>query len=316
MSEPETSGMRAYVALMKPRVLILLQITALCAVLIHDALQWRISSEWDILRTGQVMFVVVVGGTLTAGGANSINMWYDRDIDPEMSRTDKRPVPLGIVSPNNALWFGISISILGVAWFLTMSNAVAAFWSGFSILFYVLIYTMWLKRTSTQNIVIGGIAGATPPLIGWAAAIPANELSISNPFFLGGDPLPWLMFALIFLWTPPHFWSLTLSKRKDYGEAGVPMLPVVKGEDVTRNHIFAYTLILLFLSILIFISGDVGIIFLASGIILSGYFVFLSFTLRYTKSEKEAWKLFKFSNAYLYTLFTILVLDAAYQINF
>ena len=216
MSEPETSGMRAYVALMKPRVLILLQITALCAVLIHDALQWRISSEWDILRTGQVMFVVVVGGTLTAGGANSINMWYDRDIDPEMSRTDKRPVPLGIVSPNNALWFGISISILGVAWFLTMSNAVAAFWSGFSILFYVLIYTMWLKRTSTQNIVIGGIAGATPPLIGWAAAIPANELSISNPFFLGGDPLPWLMFALIFLWTPPHFWALALYRSTEY----------------------------------------------------------------------------------------------------
>ena len=127
MSEPETRGMRAYVALMKPRVLILLQITALCAVLIHDALQWRISNEWDILRTGQVMFVVVVGGTLTAGGANSINMWYDRDIDPKMSRTEKRPVPLGTISPNNALWFGISISILGVIWFLTMSNAVAAF---------------------------------------------------------------------------------------------------------------------------------------------------------------------------------------------
>ena len=245
MSEPETSGMRAYVALMKPRVLILLQITALCAVLIHDALQWRISSEWDILRTGQVMFVVVVGGTLTAGGANSINMWYDRDIDPEMSRTDKRPVPLGIVSPNNALWFGISISILGVAWFLTMSNAVAAFWSGFSILFYVLIYTMWLKRTSTQNIVIGGIAGATPPLIGWAAAIPANELSISNPFFLGGDPLPWLMFALIFLWTPPHFWALALYRSTEYQKVGVPMMPWVKGADRTLLEMKIYGLLLI-----------------------------------------------------------------------
>ena len=118
------------------------------------------------------------------------------------------------------------------------------------------------------------------------------------------------------MWTPPHFWSLTLSKRKDYGEAGVPMLPVVKGEDVTRNHIFAYTLILLLLSVIIFVNGNVGIIFLTSGIILSGYFVFLSFTLRKTKSEEEAWKLFKFSNAYLYTLFATLVLDAAYQINF
>ena len=245
MSEPESRGMRAYFALMKPRVLILLQITALCAVLIHDSLQWRISGDWDILRTGQVMFVVVIGGTLTAGGANSINMWYDRDIDPEMSRTDRRPVPSGAISANNALWFGISISILGVAWFMAMTNAVAAFWSGFSILFYVLIYTMWLKRTSTQNIVIGGIAGATPPLIGWAAAIPADELSISNPFFLGGDSLPWLMFALIFLWTPPHFWALALYRSNEYQKVGVPMMPWVKGSDRTLLEMKIYGLLLI-----------------------------------------------------------------------
>ena len=245
VSEPETSGMRAYVALMKPRVLILLQITALCAVLIHDSLQWRVSGDWDILRTGQVMVVVVIGGTLTAGGANSINMWYDRDIDPEMRRTDRRPVPSGAVSANNALWFGISTSILGVAWFMAMTNPVAAFWSGFSILFYVLIYTMWLKRSSTQNIVIGGIAGATPPLIGWAAAIPANELSISNPFFLGGDSLPWLMFALIFLWTPPHFWALALYRSTEYQKVGVPMMPWVKGSDRTLLEMKIYGLLLI-----------------------------------------------------------------------
>ena len=248
VSEPENTGIRAYVALMKPRVLILLQITALCAVLIHDALEWRISGNWEILHTGQVMFVVTIGGLLTAGGANSINMWYDRDIDPEMSRTDRRPVPSGAVSPNNALWFGISISILGVAWFMAMTNAVAAFWSGFSILFYVLIYTMWLKRTSTQNIVIGGIAGATPPLIGWAAAIPANELNISNPFFLGGDPLPWLMFALIFLWTPPHFWALALYRSSEYEKVGVPMMPWVKGPDRTLLEMKIYGLLLIAIS--------------------------------------------------------------------
>ena len=248
MSEPESSGIRAYVALMKPGVLILLQITALCAVLIHDALEWRISGNWDIIHTGQVMFVVIIGGLLTAGGANSINMWYDSDIDPEMSRTDRRPVPSGAVSPNNALWFGISISILGVAWFMAMSNAVAAFWSGFSILFYVLIYTMWLKRTSTQNIVIGGIAGATPPLIGWAAAIPASELSITNPFFLGGDPLPWLMFALIFLWTPPHFWALALYRSAEYEKVGVPMMPWVKGPDRTLLEMKIYGLLLIAIS--------------------------------------------------------------------
>ena len=248
VSEPESTGIRAYVALMKPRVLVLLQITAICAVLIHDALDWRISGEWDLLHTVQVMFVVIIGGLLTAGGANSINMWYDRDIDPEMSRTDRRPVPSGAVSPNNALWFGISISILGVAWFMAMTNAVAAFWSGFSILFYVLIYTMWLKRTSTQNIVIGGIAGATPPLIGWAAAIPANELSISNPFFLGEHPLPWLMFALIFLWTPPHFWALALYRSSEYKKVGVPMMPWVKGSDRTLLEMKIYGLLLIAIS--------------------------------------------------------------------
>ncbi|MEC7142209.1 MAG: UbiA family prenyltransferase, partial [Candidatus Thermoplasmatota archaeon] len=121
----------------------------------------------------------------------------------------------------------------------------AAFWSGFSILFYVLIYTMWLKRTSTQNIVIGGIAGATPPLIGWAAAIPANELSISNPFFLGGDPLPWLMFALIFLWTPPHFWALALYRSTEYQKVGVPMMPWVKGADRTLLEMRIYGLLLI-----------------------------------------------------------------------
>lgn len=238
-------GLRAYVALMKPRVLILLQITALCAVLIHDALEWRLNGEWNLLETGQIMLVVIIGGLLSAGGANSINMWYDRDIDPEMSRTDRRPVPSGAVSPKNALWFGISISILGVAWFMAMTNAVAAFWSGFSVLFYVLIYTMWLKRTSTQNIVIGGIAGATPPIIGWAAAIPAEELSITNPFFLGGQPLPWLMFALIFLWTPPHFWALALYRSSEYEKVGVPMMPWVKGADRTLLEMRIYGLLLI-----------------------------------------------------------------------
>jgi len=246
--EADTTGIRAYVALMKPRVLVLLQITALCAVLIHDALEWRLTGEWDLLHTGQIMFVVVIGGLLSAGGANSINMWYDRDIDPEMSRTDRRPVPSGAVSPKNALWFGISISILGVAWFMAMTNPVAAFWSGFSVLFYVLIYTMWLKRTSTQNIVIGGIAGATPPIIGWAAAIPASELSISNPFFLGGEALPWLMFALIFLWTPPHFWALALYRSSEYEKVGVPMMPWVKGADRTLLEMRIYGLLLIAIS--------------------------------------------------------------------
>ena len=255
MSEPETSGMRAYVALMKPRVLILLQITALCAVLIHDALQWRISSEWDILRTGQVMFVVVVGGTLTAGGANSINMWYDRDIDPIMQRTSKRPIPKGTVSPNGALIFGIFISLAGVFWFLEFANQVAAFWAAFSILFYVFIYTIWLKRTSVQNIVIGGLAGATPPVIGWATAVGNLSINLDSvqdfavSIFDLGSLMPWYLLLLIFLWTPPHFWALALYRSEEYDSVGVPMMPGVKGAKRTLIEMKIYSILLLILAV-------------------------------------------------------------------
>ena len=162
---------------------------------------------------------------------------------------------------------------------------------------------MLLKRRTPQNIVIGGLAGSTPPAIGWAAASGDIEAV-----------LPWLMVLTIFIWTPPLFWSLTLSKRRDYGAAGVPMLPVVSGEDVTRNHIAGYTVALIFTSALIYINGETGIIFLISGLALSIYFSFLAFSLRNSKSEDDAWNLFKFSNIYLYTLFIILVIDTAYTI--
>ena len=153
-------------SLTKPRVVVLLQITAMCAILCHDLIEFNKINR----NTLEIMFVVFVGGYLTAGGANCINMWYDRDIDPIMIRTSKRPLSVGEISPNKALLFGISISIIGTLWLLEMANEVAAFWALFSILFYVFIYTIWLKRTSVQNIVIGGIAGSTPPVIGWAAA--------------------------------------------------------------------------------------------------------------------------------------------------
>ena len=181
---------------------------------------------------------------LTAGGANAINMWYDRDIDPLMRRTALRPIPAGAVSENAALSFGVTISVIGVAWFAVLSNSVAAFWAGFSILFYVFIYTIWLKRSSTQNIVIGGAAGATPPLIGWAATLPPSAVSLANPLALG-SPLPWLLFLLIFLWTPPHFWALALYKSDEYAKAGVPMLPSVKGAERTLIEMKVYSLLLI-----------------------------------------------------------------------
>ncbi len=240
----KNGGIGDYFALMKPNVIVLLQITALCAVLAHDLIEWRAGRGFDALTTIRTSVVVFVGGMLTAGGANAINMWYDRDIDPLMRRTALRPIPAGAVSENAALSFGVTISVIGVAWFAVLSNSVAAFWAGFSILFYVFIYTIWLKRSSTQNIVIGGAAGATPPLIGWAATLPPSAVSLANPLALG-SPLPWLLFLLIFLWTPPHFWALALYKSDEYAGVGVPMLPSVKGADRTLIEMKVYSLLLI-----------------------------------------------------------------------
>ncbi len=244
------SDLRPYFSLTKPRVVVLLQITALCSVLVHDQLGGGLDAN-----TARTVLVVFVGGYLSAGGANAINMWYDRDIDPLMSRTKNRPVPAGEVSANAALGFGVALSLLGVAWFEILANSVAAFWSAFSILFYVFIYSIWLKRTTPQNIVIGGIAGSTPPVIGWAAA--EGELTVATDsarvmlesLLDLGSLMPWFMFLLIFLWTPPHFWALALYRSEEYGNVGVPMMPNVKGAERTVREMKAYAALLVILSI-------------------------------------------------------------------
>lgn len=256
-----SSTVADYFSLTKPRVVILLQITAICSVIVHDSLE-----DISLYKSIETMLIVLIGGFLTAGGANAINMWYDRDIDPMMKRTAGRAIPSGRVSPSSALVFGISISITGVGWFYIMSNEVAAFWSAFSILFYVLIYSMWLKRRTPQNIVIGGIAGSTPPIIGWSASV--EDLSISKDSLNGllqsvidiGSPMPWLMFTLIFLWTPPHFWALALYKSGEYAEVGVPMMPNVKGPERTIIEMKIYSILLITLSIIAPISfGEVEV---------------------------------------------------------
>ena len=241
---------RSYVSLTKPRVVVLLQITALCAVLVHDRLYEKLGIE-----TLETMLIVFVGGYLSAGGANAINMWYDRDIDPMMARTESRPIPTGEVSAGSALTLGVLLSVAGVSWFWMLSNEVAAFWSAFSILFYVFVYSIWLKRSTPQNIVIGGIAGSTPPVIGWAAA--EDNLAVSMDSVTEamqslvdiGSPLPWLMFLLIFLWTPPHFWALALYRSEEYGRVGVPMLPSVKGAERTLFEMKVYAIVLILMSL-------------------------------------------------------------------
>jgi protoheme IX farnesyltransferase len=287
---------------MKPRVVFLLQVTALCGIFTYDFKEGYNSGR-NYIDSIQTSIVVLVGGTFASGGSMAVNMWYERDIDPLMERTENRPIQSGFISPNHALLFGICISLLGVILVSTLTNISAGIITALSALFYTVVYTMLLKRRTPQNIVIGGLAGSTPPAIGWAAA--------SGEAF---DLLPWLMVLTIFLWTPAHFWALTLSKRRDYGEAGVPMLPVVSGEETTRNYIFIYCICLILNCISIIVNGETGMIFLIAGMGISLYFAYLARELIKTKSENDAWSLFKFSNLYLFALFILLVLDTAYTV--
>ncbi|MBF15005.1 MAG: protoheme IX farnesyltransferase [Euryarchaeota archaeon] len=246
MSENQPSLASLFIKLMKLRVIVLLQITAICAILVHDSL-----ARYDLIDIERTWFdtlwtslITLVGGTLSAGGSNAINMWYDRDIDAKMRRTQKRPLPMGQLQPMTVLLFGIFISITGSSLFFLL-HWKAAFWSFFSVGFYVFIYTMWLKRRTPQNIVIGGAAGATPPLIGWAGAA-ADSINSMNPLDLG-SPIPWMLFALIFFWTPPHFWALALYRSGEYAEANVPMMNEVKGakRTVTESKFYCGGLFLL-----------------------------------------------------------------------
>ena len=281
MSEAESKSshpgwLSVFIKLMKLRVIILLQITAICAILVHDMLARH--ELIDIERTWQDTFfaslITIVGGTLSAGGSNAINMWFDSDIDQHMRRTQNRPVPSGHISAQGALIFGIIIAVLGSSLFLLVSWK-AAFWSFFSVLFYVLIYTMWLKRRTPQNIVVGGIAGSTPPLIGWAVAA-AEYTNNPNPFDLA-SAIPWMLFALVFLWTPPHFWALALYRSGEYAKAEVPMMNEVKGAKHTLFQSKIYC-------VLLFMLGSVPCFWPESGLPLLWAFVAGGLTMWYSAS--------------------------------
>ena len=276
MSEGQPSLISLFIKLMKLRVIVLLQITAICAILVHDSLARyeliNVERSWfDTLWTS---FITLIGGTLSAGGSNAINMWYDRDIDTKMRRTQHRPLPMGQLQPSTVLLFGVFISIAGSSLFFLL-HWKAAFWSFFSVGFYVFIYTMWLKRRTPQNIVIGGAAGATPPLIGWAGAA-ADSINSMNPFDLG-SPIPWMLFALIFFWTPPHFWALALYRSGEYAKANVPMMNEVKGAQrtVTESKFYCGGLLLL---------GSVPCFWPESGLPLLWAFVAGGLTIWYAQS--------------------------------
>jgi protoheme IX farnesyltransferase len=281
-------SVNAYLALTKPRIIVLLLITTVPAMILAAA---GFPSIWLVLAT-------LIGGTLAAGSANAINMYLDRDIDQVMRRTRQRPLPGHRVQPDEALRFGFVLAAVSFLFLAMTVNVLAATLALSAIAFYVFVYTMWLKRSTTQNIVIGGAAGAMPVLVGWAAVT-------------GGLALPaWILFAMVFMWTPPHFWALAMRVQDDYAAAGVPMLPVVRGDEETRRQIFLYSLVLFGTTLLLVPVASMGPIYLGTAVVLGGAFVYRALRLWRTPSDDRAWKLFKFSILYLGALFAAVAIDA------
>jgi len=281
---------RDLLALTKPRVISLLLVTAIAPMWITGL------GAPPLALVGWVL----LGGFLMAGGANAINMWFDQDIDHFMSRTRQRPVPAGRVTPLMALAFGLGLGSLAFAILWRFANPLSAWLALGGLLFYVLVYTVWLKRATPQNIVIGGAAGAFPPLVGYAAM--AGHLDLTA----------WYLFVIIFFWTPPHFWALALLKKGEYAKAGVPMLPVVRGERDTKVQMLIYTLILLPLTILPAFIGAFGLVYAVAALALGGRFLWYNLQLlREEGVTPTAWKMYKYSLAYLAILFAAMSVDRA-----
>jgi heme o synthase len=272
-------------ALTKPKVQSLLLLTTVTTMLVAEP------SLWLILAT-------CIGGYLSAGGAGAVNHWYDRDIDAKMARTATRPIPAGRLAPRTALWFGIALGVVGFAWLSLTANVLAASLSFSGFLGYTLMYTVWLKRRTWQNIVWGGAAGAVPPLVGWAAVT-------------GGlTGLPIYLFAIVFFWTPPHFWALSLLMKDEYAKVGVPMLPVVRGEAETRRQILLYSVLLYAVTQLPFCGGGgLDAIYLVSSLALGVVFIGLAVSLQRQATRKAALRLYLFSLLYLALLFVAMVAD-------
>ncbi|MFI5287117.1 MAG: heme o synthase [Candidatus Dormibacteria bacterium] len=278
---------RDYVALTKPRVILLLEVTAVAAMVIA-------ARGWPGWR---LVLLTVAGGWLAASGANAINCWFDRDIDQTMGRTRTRPLPSGRIDPRQALTFGIALGIASFVLMATTVNLLSASLALLALLFYVFIYTMWLKRSSMQNIVIGGAAGAIPPLVGWAAV--TGSLNVTAVF----------LFAVVFYWTPPHFWALSLLIKNDYARAGVPMMPVVQGDRQTRYQIVLYTIVLCLVTVLPVLTRSFGAIYLGGAALLDAVLLTDAVVASRRPTARAARRLFYHSMIYLALLFAIMAVD-------
>lgn len=285
------SSIRDFFSLLKPRVMSLVIFTSITGL---------------YLAPGKIhpflALISILCISIGSGAAGAINMWYDRDIDIIMNRTKNRPIPSGKVAPEEALNMGIFLSILSVTLMALAINFLAAFLLAFTIFFYGYIYTVLLKRSTPQNIVIGGLAGALPPLIGWVSV--TNQITIE----------PILLTLIIFLWTPPHFWALSLYSTEDYKKANIPMMPNIVGAKSTKKQIVTYTILLLIFSSLFIFYGNTGLIYSISSIVLNLIFLVLAIKLNYDKQNKIAGKVFAFSILYLFILFLSLIIDKAWRI--
>lgn len=277
----------AYVALTKPRVVELLLVTTVPAMVLAD----------DGLPSLGLVASVLVGGALAAGGANTINCFIERDRDQIMRRTRHRPLPTGVVDPWPALVFGVVLEVVAFVLLWVSANLLAAVLALAATLFYVFVYTIWLKPRSTQNIVVGGAAGAVPVLVGWAAVTG------------GTGPPAWVLFAVVFCWTPPHFWALALRYRDDYAAAGIPMLPVVRGTEAATRQILAYSVVVVAISGLLGLTTTVGPLYLAAAGILGVAFVSAAWRLDRSPDAGRAMRFFAFSNLYLAALFVAIAVD-------
>jgi protoheme IX farnesyltransferase len=277
----------AYVALTKPRIIELLLVTTVPTMVVAER---GMPSVW-------LMVATVAGGTLAAGGANAINMYVDRDIDKIMDRTKKRPLATGAITPRSALVFAIGIEVVAFALLWGTVNLLSAVLAVSACLFYVFVYTLWLKRTSSRNIVIGGAAGAAPVLIGWSAV--TNSL----------DWPPIVLFAVIFYWTPPHFWALAIRYREDYAKVDVPMLPVVASFRTTAWRILLYTLLLVGLTVLFAPVAGMGDLYLASALLLGAVFTWRAVRLLRESTPQEGMRVFTWSITYITLLFGAMAVD-------
>lgn len=278
---------RDYLALTKPRVMVLLLFTTAMAMLIAQRGIPPLPLIWWTL----------LGGALAAGASGALNMYLDRDIDAVMSRTRNRPIPGGRIAPLHALWFGVALAAGSFAVLATTVNVLAALLAALGIVFYVGVYTLWLKRASVQNIVIGGAAGAIPPLVGWAAVTDHVGLTAL------------LLFLIVFVWTPPHFWALALMAKGEYARAGIPMMPVVHGDVATRRQILGYSVVLAIVTLALTPLHVTGFQYLAAALALDAVFLYHALRLaRYGTVATER-ALYRYSMLYLALLFTAIVID-------